>query len=243
MMNAAEIRRQVKRLLLVLTGMVCTALCANAGQESYDINLKELKQQSYDINLRELRRTPARRARTRRHARSPKRALPAASAPTATADGNSSYTVRSGDHIFLILSRHYGLSNTATERMIPRVMQLNNIRTPYRLTVGQQLLIPLPPPGATTAQGGEQKPSPPPPARVEVPAVKQETPPAKPEVPAVTPEATPVRPEPPPVKPEASPVRPEASPVRPEAPPAIPPAPRVERPTPPVEFPATPKRP
>jgi hypothetical protein len=62
--------------------------------------------------------------------------------PAASATG-SSYIIRPGDHLFLILTKRYGLSSDAAERLIPEIMRLNRIRSPKGLTVGERLTIPL----------------------------------------------------------------------------------------------------
>lgn len=233
MKNGTDTRKRVTTLLLTLGGVLCATLWAHAGQESYDINLGELRKPSYDIDLRELRRTPPRRAKAQRKTRPPRRAHAAAPAPTSTGDGSSIYTVRPGDHIFLILSSRYGLSDTATERMTPRVMQMNGIRNPHRLTVGQRLIIPLNPPGAATSPDSGRETPPPSP----VPTPPQ--PPVAPATPSAAPEAHPVAPGPVPAEPQfapptvqtpsvvappASPIAPPASPAEPRPPATVPPA-------------------
>lgn len=111
---------------MLLAGIVLCTFEAGAVQEPYDIDLKEL------------RRAPTRRTTDQRsHHKS-----------TATPDSTgeqSSYTVLPGDHLFLILMQRYGLSNKAAEQLIPEIIRLNNIRKAESLSVGQRLLIPLPP--------------------------------------------------------------------------------------------------
>jgi hypothetical protein len=246
--NGTDTQKRVTTLLLMLAGVLCTTIWAYAGQESYDINLGELRKPSYDIDLRELRRTPPRRAKAKRKTRPPRRTHAAASAPTSTGDGSSIYIVRPGDHIFLILSRRYGLSDTATERMTPRVMQMNSIRNPNRLTVGRRLIIPLNPPGmAPSPDSGRNTPPPSPvptplpqpPTAPATPSAASPTPVAAPEVPTDKFQTHPVAPEPVPtepqrvpptvqtpsvVAPQASPVAPPSSPAAPRTPAAMPPA-------------------
>lgn len=57
--------------------------------------------------------------------------------------GMSDYTVRSGDHIFKILMKEYGLSNAEAEAIVPEVKRLNGISDIRKLQVGRSLRIPL----------------------------------------------------------------------------------------------------
>lgn len=52
------------------------------------------------------------------------------------------YTVQPGDHIFKILVGRFGLSNEAAERLIPQIIELNDIKNIKALEVGRTLLIP-----------------------------------------------------------------------------------------------------
>ena len=124
-------RRQQTRTLAIL--LACIVLCtieAGAVQEPYDIDLKEL------------RRTPTRRTIDQR---SRHESTASVTATHNSKGENSSYTVLPGDHLFLILMQRYGLSNRAAEQLIPEIIRLNNIRKPESLSVGQRLIIPLPP--------------------------------------------------------------------------------------------------
>lgn len=98
-------------------------------------------EEPYDIDLKELRRPPLRRAKEQRP---PHKPMETVSAKPNTKRGSSSYTVRPGDHLFLILMQRYGLSNEAAEQLIPEIMRLNGIKKPGKLSVGQRLTIPLP---------------------------------------------------------------------------------------------------
>jgi len=104
-------------------------------------------QESFEINLKELRPAPAGTSKTQqRSVHRPEITKAQSTTETGKAEGSSSYTVRPGDHLFVILMRHYHLSNQAAERLIPEVMRMNAIHNPHGLTVGQRLTIPLPPP-------------------------------------------------------------------------------------------------
>jgi hypothetical protein len=52
------------------------------------------------------------------------------------------YTVRSGDHLFKILMRDYGLTNAETDVFIDEIRRENNIYDIKRLKIGQTILIP-----------------------------------------------------------------------------------------------------
>jgi len=95
----------------------------------------------FEINLKELRPGPANPVKSQHG--STHHTAPPATTVTATQEGTSIYTVKPGDHLFLILMRRYGLSNDAAERLIPEVMKLNGVKNPKGLTIGQQLTIPL----------------------------------------------------------------------------------------------------
>jgi len=143
--RACDSRQQILTLFISFAGIVLCAFVAEATQEPYDIDLKEL------------RRPPLRRAKEQRPPHGAKRPAPAA----ATAKGkNSSYTVRPGDHLFLILMQRYGLSNEAAEKLIPEIMRMNGIRKAESLSVGQQLTIPLPAVTDTRLENSSRKSSP-----------------------------------------------------------------------------------
>lgn len=145
MKRACDSRQQILTLFISLAGIVLCAFVAEATQEPYDIDLKEL------------RRPPLRRAKEQRPSHRAKGPVPA----TATAKGkNSSYTVRPGDHLFLILMQRYGLSNEAAEKLIPEIMRMNGIRKAESLSVGQRLTIPLPAVTDTRLESNSRKSGP-----------------------------------------------------------------------------------
>lgn len=125
---ACDRRPQIRILFISLAGILCCAFIAGAGQGPYDLDLKEL------------RRPPLRRAKGQKPSHVPKKFVPAASSVQGE---NSIYTVRPGDHLFLILMQRYGLSNNAAEQLIPEIMRLNGVLKPEGLSVGQRLTIPL----------------------------------------------------------------------------------------------------
>lgn len=123
-------QKYLYRLLVVLSICAGWACPADAAGDSFDLNLKEL-------------RPSAPHAAPLQH-----------KAPQAepVSSGSSRYTVRPGDHLFLILTRQYRLSERAAEQLIPEVLRLNNIRNPHGLVIGRQLTIPLPAPAANTTK-------------------------------------------------------------------------------------------
>jgi len=116
---------------LILFSIVSWTGAGNAAQESFEINLKEL------------RPAPAGTGKTKQQST---RRSEVTKSQVPPEKGSSSYTVRPGDNLFVILMRHYNLSNAAAERLIPEVMRLNGISNPQGLTTGQRLTIPLPAP-------------------------------------------------------------------------------------------------
>lgn len=164
MITTCTKRLQIRTLSISVAGIVWYVCTAGAAQEPYDLDLKEL------------RRPPVRRAKDQGPTHKPR--FSAHPSPAAGGE-NSSYTVRQGDHLFLILMQRYGLSNKAAEELIPEIMRLNGIRRPESLAVGQSLIIPLPPvtdaAAKATAQSG-QKPFPsPPPESAAVPPLPMDT--------------------------------------------------------------------
>ncbi len=157
-------RQLIRSLFISLAGIVLSVFVADAAQEPYDIDLKELQ------------RPPVRRAKEKVK-RAPHEHPESVAATSNEKGESSSYIVRPGDHLFLILMQRYGLSNNAAEQLIPEIMRLNGIRSPKSLTVGQQLTIPLPPATNTTSQSSPHKPRhSPQPESTTVPSHDTETP-------------------------------------------------------------------
>lgn len=114
-------------LSVITAALFLTAGSAFPGTNGFELDVRELPAASGEARTR-VQRAP--------------RTTPAP-APAAARGETSTYTVRPGDHLFLILMRHYGLSNSAAERLIPEVMHLNGIKNPRGLTAGQRVIIPL----------------------------------------------------------------------------------------------------
>ena len=204
-----------KTAAFVLAAIALIPGAAIAASNEFDIDLKELRHgwgdaqpkhnkqppapASAEIDLKELRKVapplPAKPARSYQHT-SP--AVGRASAVAAEPGHESIHVVRQGEHLFLILMQHYGLSNRAAELLIPEVMRLNGVTSPKDLKVGQRLRIPLPyknstkgaAPLAATAETNL-----PAPAAVDIPALTAATEVPDPPV-AATPTSPPPAPEP-----------------------------------------------
>lgn len=70
-------------------------------------------------------------------------AVPHPKAEERQAGDYTRYTVRPGDHIFKILTTHFGLSSAKAEALIPEVKRINGIVDTSGLQIGQTLLLPL----------------------------------------------------------------------------------------------------
>ena len=151
-------RLKIRTLSISMAGIVWCAFAAGAAVGPYDLDLKEL------------RRPPVHPAKDQAPPKAIRESVPA---PPIAGKETSSYTVRPGDHLFRILMQHYGLSNSAAERLIPEIMRLNGIRSPKSLFVGQRLTIPLPPvtdaAAKTSSEGGQKTPISPPPETAAAP--------------------------------------------------------------------------
>ena len=142
-----------------------------AAPPSYDIDLKELppaaavskpKQhldpKKLEINLRELRAELARKAKPqKRHKVAKSRPAKVIRESSPVAGASSRYTVKAGDHIALILVRHYGLTENEARHLMPEVMRLNSINNPKSVALGRVLVIPLPLPAAKGERDAEKQ--------------------------------------------------------------------------------------
>ncbi|HEY3307827.1 MAG TPA: LysM domain-containing protein [Desulfuromonadaceae bacterium] len=145
-----------------ILSVFCYSNPANAT-DNFEINLQELHPTKptatkppatpagsikFDINLKELHSAKPNATKPATPAR-PIKLQTSQNSEAGPKQGESIYTVRPGDHLFLILMRRYRLTNDAAENLIPEVMRLNHISSPHGLTIGQRLNIPLPPPENT----------------------------------------------------------------------------------------------
>ncbi|MBJ6748848.1 LysM peptidoglycan-binding domain-containing protein [Geomonas anaerohicana] len=212
-----------------------------AAPPEFQIDIKELDRQKPAAPKAVQKPAP------KQHKQAPKKKEPEAKAQheakkehPAPAGEYVRYTIKPGDHIFKILVGHFGMSNEAAERLVPEIIELNDIKNIKTLEVGRTLLIPSAP-----LHGAEAKPTKKEKARphAEGPSTKAkaETPKEAKPAPAQAPRA----PEPaagPPRAPEpaAEPPRaPEpATPAVPKAAPAPVPAPAPKAPVPAVPQPA-----
>lgn len=162
-------KQQTVLAILVMFSIASWAGTGNSAQENFEINLKDLRTAPVDtgnIQKQRPRRSDAAQAQSL--------------SVKAKSEGSSSYTARPGDNLFIILMRHYNLSNEAAERLVPEVMHLNSIHNPQALSIGQRLIIPLPaPPERQTKSNGKQ-PDPPPPQTAQPKAPAPQTAPQPP---------------------------------------------------------------
>lgn len=107
----------------------------HAKVEPFDLDLKELQRMEPVGGATSLKKSkPARRRASAPHARGAQK--------KGDQGAVARYTVKRGDHIFKILMAHFGMSNAAAERMIPRILRINDIPDIRHLAVGQTILIP-----------------------------------------------------------------------------------------------------
>jgi hypothetical protein len=189
----ANIRPKAARSAVITLALLLLPLAQGRGASSpFEIDLKELdKERSAPRAVKKKALPPAPKPAGRKK----ERAKPAAA--QSTASGYVRYTVRQGDHIFRILMKGFGMSNSEAERLIPEVQRINDLADIRKLTVGRTLLIPTakrrpaarpaetsPPPEPSPAAAG---PEPPAPAAAPAPAVRQEPPDSRPAAAAAQP--------------------------------------------------------
>lgn len=63
--------------------------------------------------------------------------------PPAKSAGETTYTVKSGDHLMKILVRNFGMGNDQAEALIPEIKRRNQLGDARRLRTGMRLIIPL----------------------------------------------------------------------------------------------------
>ena len=169
--------RQVgKTALYTLLAIAMVMPSANAAQDNYEIDLKDLgpartkakpqpqppasQPATGEIDLKELRKiAPPQGVKPTQHKRHSQAAASPEAVTSVESGQESIHVVQPGEHLFQILMKQYGLSDPAAERLIPEVMKLNGISSSKGLKVGQRLRIPLP------AKDGKHSVSPPIPAQ------------------------------------------------------------------------------
>lgn len=139
-----------------------------AAESSFEIDLKELDRTKTPAQATKKKSVkPSRPASSKSSTRKKAEQLPASAA------GYVKYSVKSGDHIFKILMKDFGMSNSAAEALIPEIVRINNISDIKKLSIGQTILIPT---GAkyrtaATVKGAPGKNRPEPPVRNKQPAI------------------------------------------------------------------------
>lgn len=104
----------------------------------------------FEIDIKELDRTKTPAQATKKRTVKPSRPTPSRSStrkkvellPTRSA-GYAKYAVKRGDHIFKILMKDFGMSNSAAEALIPEIVRINNLSNIRKLSVGQTILVPI----------------------------------------------------------------------------------------------------
>nr|WP_246559382.1 LysM domain-containing protein [Geoanaerobacter pelophilus] len=98
----------------------------------------------FEIDLKELdkfkgtpKQTPAKHRKE-----SPRKPAGKSGENSHQASSAATYTVKSGDNLFKILMRDFGLSNREAELRIPELVRINNLSSSTNLTVGSKLVIP-----------------------------------------------------------------------------------------------------
>ena len=157
-------RQQIPILFIIFAFIALCSSVACAAQEPYDIDLKDLRRpHQYELDLNELKRPPLYHTKEPIPQHKTKHSTPVT---TESEKETSNYTVKPGDHLFLILMQHYGLSNEDAERLIPEIVRLNGIQKAERLSVGQRITIPLHHKTGAASQKRIQEPPKPPPSEI-----------------------------------------------------------------------------
>lgn len=124
-----------------------------AAPPEFQIDLKELDRQTPAAAQKPAPKpAPAPKPVPRVQKQAPKKKEPAAKVrqeqkkeQPAPAGDYVRYTIKPGDHIFKILVGRFGMSNDAAERLVPEIVELNEIKNIKTLEVGRTLLLPAAP--------------------------------------------------------------------------------------------------
>ncbi|KAF0220860.1 MAG: hypothetical protein FD174_857 [Geobacteraceae bacterium] len=182
----AHMKAKAARSALITLVLILVSFAEGSGASS-----------PFEIDIRELDKDkPAPRAVKRKPLPPVRKPAGRSSVPAnpvaaeRTADGHVRYTVKQGDHIFRILMKEFGMSNSEAERLIPDILRTNSIADIRKLTVGRTLLIPTakrrhaprpaatpPSPEPSPAEAGTEPPAPP---STPAPVAQTETPEAPP---------------------------------------------------------------
>jgi LysM domain-containing protein len=131
-MHPRSLSRTSLALCLSAALLATWHLAGTAGGTSFEIDLNELPREKRPSAPPHKRTAPAKAKRGVR-------------AAEPAAGGQTRYTVKPGDHLYKILIKEFGLSNSQAEALIPTILKLNNIPNIKGLHVGQTILIPSSP--------------------------------------------------------------------------------------------------
>lgn len=139
-MQAYTKAKVVRSALIALLLILLNHGHGRGASSPFEIDIKELdKDKPAPHTVKKKSLLPSRKQASRS-------SVPTKPKPPATTergvDGYVKYTVKHGDHIFRILMKEFGMSNSEAERLIPDIAQLNDIADIRKLTVGRTLLIP-----------------------------------------------------------------------------------------------------
>lgn len=109
------------------------------ASSSFEIEISDLERG--EVVSKERKKPLSRPAARKKRGKRP--AVPPPRAEERQAGDYTRYTVRSGDHIFKILTTRFGLSSAKAEALIPEVKRINGIVDTSGLQIGQTLLLPL----------------------------------------------------------------------------------------------------
>lgn len=110
-----------------------------AAGSPFEIEIGDLERG--DAGSKELKKPQKRPVVRKRHSRTI--AAPHTKVEERQAGDYIRYTIRPGDHIFKILTTHFGLSSAKAEALIPEIKRINGIVDTSGLQIGQTLLLPL----------------------------------------------------------------------------------------------------
>jgi hypothetical protein len=167
-------------VVLILIFSLLAAGQVFAAGSPFEIEIGDLERG--DAGSKELKKPQKRPVVRKKHKRT--FAVPQTKVEERQAGGYIKYTIRPGDHIFKILTMHFGLSSAKAEELIPEIKRINGIVDTSGLQIGQTLLLPLArkkdvaPPVAASAPVPAPVPLPAPAGAAESQA--SETPPALP---------------------------------------------------------------
>jgi hypothetical protein len=117
-------KSKICRLMVFLLVFLLPLLKCYAADSPFELDIRELEKNSAKTQ-------PA-----------PKKATGHGKTTGRSTTSYQKYRVRSGDTVFVILTRRFGLSDKRAENLIPEVLQVNNISRNTVLSIGRTLLFP-----------------------------------------------------------------------------------------------------